>query len=282
MRRLKNSPLSETVSASTKTCPIRGVLAYPEVFEYRDLWQHRDPLLEVLRSDYGTHKIETLGGSYGFTIRKYEEQHYARLGIETLVEYLDALERGEAGLPYLRHLSINKALPKISDYLKLPEKFRPNWVAHPALDRFGGPELFIGQAGTNFGNLHQDHSSVHVGFVQLQGEKEFVLLPPEAGKHLYRMQGREFPYQWRNSPITYSKLNDHKTYPQLKQVRPIRMRVKAGQALFLPADWWHTTHNISDSVSYSVRIVNSSNAASLIARQLEGLPRWIFYNLGLN
>jgi hypothetical protein len=279
MQHIDDNRIANSMTVSAQSCPLRRSKLYPEVFECNDLWRHSESLFNVLKDEYGNQKLETMGGSYGFTIRKYEQQHYSRLDITTLGQYLDAFEAGGENLPYLRHLSINKALPKLKEYLHLPERFKPNWVEHQSLDRFSGPELFIGQGGTNFGNLHQDHSSVHVGFVQLQGEKEFIMMPPESGQYLYRLQGREFPYQWRNSPITYSKLTDHVQFPLLKNVRPIRLRVKAGQALFLPADWWHTTYNISNSVSYSIRIVNSSNAASLIARQIEGLPRWLNYKL---
>jgi len=43
----------------------------------------------------------------------------------------------------------------------------------------------------------------------------------------------------------------------------------------LPADWWHTTRNLTDSVSYSVRIVNGSNIGALIARHVEGLGKLV-------
>ena len=101
---------------------------------------------------------------------------------------------------------------------------------------------------------------MHVGFVQLQGEKEFVLLPPSDAPYLYTIPGREFPFQLRNSRVRYADIENHERFPLLKSASPRRVVLRAGQALFLPADWWHTTRNISDSVSYSVRIVNGSNA----------------------
>jgi len=116
---------------------------------------------------------------------------------------------------------------------------------------------------------------VHVGFVQLQGEKEFAVFPPEDGRYLDIFEGREFPYQLRNSRVRYADLKNYDRFPLLRKARPRYIRLRAGQALFLPADWWHTTCNLSDSVSYSVRILNASNAGRCIASHLAGIPRWV-------
>ena len=49
----------------------------------------------------------------------------------------------------------------------------------------------------------------------------------------------------------------------------------AGQALLLPSDWWHTTRNLTDSVSYNVRIINATNIARCVGRHVAGIPRAI-------
>ena len=119
-------------------------------------------------------------------------------------EGLRAFQRGGITLPYLRHLSVNRAMPGLRSHLHLPAEFGPNWVLHSALDRLSGPELFIGQQNTSFGHLHQDQVSVHIGFVQLQGAKEFVIYAPEDTPHLHTFEGREFPYQQRNSKVRFN------------------------------------------------------------------------------
>ena len=137
----------------------------------------------------------------------------------------------------------------------------------------GGPEIFIGQQGTQFGHLHQDQVSVHVGFVQLEGRKEFAVLPPDDGRYLYRIAGREFPWQLRNSRVRYDDLENYRQFPLLRQANPSKIVLEAGDALLLPADWWHTTRNLTDSVSFSIRIVNASNAWGCLREHLAGLPR---------
>ena len=132
----------------------------PEVFAYNDLWQHPLPLLDYLQKYHGDKKLDQLGGSYGWSVRYRQIEDYEALGITRLGDYLDAYRAGAKRLPYLRHLSVNKAFPELRQYLRQPAQFLPNWADHPRLDRFSGPELFIGQAGTGFGNVHQDQVAV--------------------------------------------------------------------------------------------------------------------------
>lgn len=247
----------------------------PRIFAYKGLWQGHQPLLKTLMENYGHRRLDSFGGSYGWSVRYRQVEDYDQLGMTTLAEYLEAFQSGSARLPYLRHLSVNRAMPELRPLLRHPEEFGPNWVDHPSLDRFSGPELFVGQAGTAFGHVHQDQVNVHVGFVQLQGEKEFIVFPPEDSKFLDTMPGREFPYQMRNSRVRYRDINNFEKFPLLARAHPQRFSLKAGEALLLPADWWHTTRNVADSVSYSVRIINGSNIARSVVSHLRGLPRWL-------
>lgn len=245
----------------------------PRLFRYADLWQHDTPLLDFLQQTYGERKLDTLGGSYGWSVRYRQVEDYEAIGLDTLGAYIDTFRAREIRLPYLRHLSVNRALRDTRSWLKLPDEFRPNWVDYPLLDRFSGPEFFIGQQGTAFGHLHQDQVNVHVGFVQLEGEKEFVLIPPEDGRYLYRMSGREFPWQLRNSGIPYAEIGNYEKFPLSRNARVQRVVLREGDALLLPADWWHTTRNLTDSVSFSIRIVNGSNAGRCLLSHLTGLAR---------
>lgn len=249
-------------------------MAKPLVFACDNLWTHEQSLLDYLSSEYGDCRLDSLGGSYGWPVRYRQVEDYAGLNVTTLAEYIAAFRAGSVRLPYLRHLSVNRALPNLRRHLQEPAEFRPNWVQHPWLDRLGGPELFIGQTGTVFGNVHQDQAGVHVGFVQLQGIKEIILFPPDDSPYLYRFAGRQFPFELRNSAVHYADLENYERFPLLRRAAPQRIVLQAGQAMLLPSDWWHTTRNLSDSVSYNVRIINSSNAGRALWRHLQGIPRW--------
>ncbi len=251
------------------------LLEQPAIFDYQDFWQHTLPMLDVIRARYGHLRVDQLGGSYGWSVRNDERHGYNSLAVKTMAEYIDAFRAGAADLPYLRHISVNRCMPALRSYMRHPAAFEPNWVSARWLDRLGGPEIFVGRAGTKFGCLHQDHASVHIGFVQLQGEKEFVLFPPDDGPHLYRWRSRQFPCQQRNSWLTYDDLTDYGRYPLLRHTHPRRLVLRAGQGLLVPADWWHTTLNLTDCVSYSIRIVNGSNIGRVLKQHIKGIGRKI-------
>ena len=227
----------------------------------------------MLKSVSGDSPLHSLGGTYGWSVRYRQQEDYVGLGVNTLADYIDAFRKRDIKLPYLRHISLNRNAASIRQFIKDPVAFTPNWVTSPWLDRLGGPELFIGQAGTTFGHVHRDHANVHVGFVQLEGEKELILFPPDNEPYLYSFQGREFPYQDRATRVRYVDLHDYERFPLLQKASPTRIVLRAGQALLMPANWWHTTYNLTDSVSYSIRIVNSTNVVGCIGEHLAGLPR---------
>lgn len=56
--------------------------------------------------------------------------------------------------------------------------------------------------------------------------------------------------------------------------QPPVVTLRAGQGLFLPANWWHSTLNLTDSISYSIsysiRIVNHSNLLQTLAADAAG------------
>lgn len=255
----------------------RGVpLDAPTRFQCASVWRHERALLDVLADNYGHLRLDQLEGTYGWCIKYSQEEKRAALGIETLGELIELFEQGsDLPLPYLMHLSVHRNLPHLRKYFVDPPQFRPNWVSMPFADRIGGPELFIGQKGTGFGPIHIDHVAVHVGFFQVSGEKQFLLFPPEDGQYLYRYRGAQFPWQLRNSRICGFDTGIRERFPLLLNTSPREITLRAGEALFMPANWWHTTLNLSDSVSYSVRIVNRTNVLSTLGEYARGIPRAI-------
>lgn len=247
--------------------------APPRVFECAPLWHGGQPLLDSLTQLYGHLRLDRLQGSYGWVLKWTERDRASSHRIATLGDYLALFRQGVPDLPYLTHLSVNRHLPDLRAGFVSPPQFRPNWVDTPALDRLSGPEIFLGPAGSGFGLIHVDHAAVHVGFWQVQGEKRFVLFPPEDGRYLYRFRGAQFPYQLRNSRVTASDYRNFARYPLLRHAHPQTLVLRAGQCLLLPANWWHSTENLSHSVSYSIRIVNGSNAWQTLAAYALGLPR---------
>lgn len=254
-----------------------GTRPEPYVFDAPSVWQHPRPLLDVLADDYGHLDLERMDGSYGWVIKYSQQAKFRALGIRTLGEYLRLFRAGatDQPLPYVMHLSVRRNLPDLLPHFVPGPAFEPNWVTAAWLDRLAGPELFFGPPGSGFGPIHQDHASVHVGFYQFLGEKQFILFPPGDGKYLYRYRGAQFPYQLRNARPTGWSYRDFARFPRLRHASPRILTLRAGQALFMPADWWHTTINLTTSASWSIRIVNGSNILRTVGHYLAGPARAI-------
>ena len=269
-----NSTLGPVTEWSHINKSVRLPLDRPTRFRCASVWQHESPLLDVLAREYGDLRLDDLRGTYGWCIRYSQSAKRDALGIDTLGELLTLYRQGsDQPLPYLMHLSVNRNLQKLARYFVDPPEFKPNWGSGAWADRIGGPELFVGQKGTGFGPIHIDHLAVHVGFYQLEGRKKYLLFPPEDGQYLYRYPGAEFPWQLRNSRISGFEPGIHERFPLLKQAQPMEITLEPGDAMFMPANWWHTTLNLTDSVSYSIRIVNRSNALATLSETARGLPR---------
>lgn len=98
------------------------------------------------------------------------------------------------------------------------------------------PYAWIAQVGAGPG-LHID--MVDNVLCHIRGEKRVLLIPPEDTKYCYpRLDG-----QSNFSDI--ADVNDKETiaakFPLFQQARRSEVVLKPGDALFLPANWWHET-----------------------------------------
>jgi histone arginine demethylase JMJD6 len=91
--------------------------------------------------------------------------------------------------------------------------------------------------------------------MQVYGSKEYLLFPPDQGKFLYPRPGVE-----RNkSSIPDIERTDPTRFPLFSQARAARAIVKAGEMLFVPSGWWHTTRILEPTITISVNTVNNTN-----------------------
>jgi hypothetical protein len=248
--------------------------AVPLHFAARDVWQHPQAFAEAVRESYGHLRLDTLGGTYSWTVRPANRAQFERAGLTTLGEYLDRfLGNDPRPLPYLAHVSMHRNLPDLKPYLVPPPEFGPNWVDHPRLDRFSGPEVYVGRKGCHFAGLHVDHCAVHVGFVQLTGRKRFTAFPPGDAPYLYTWRAVHFPWQRRNSAVRLFQPDWQERWPEARRAHPVVIDLGPGEGLVLPANWWHVTEVLEDGITWNVRIVNHTNVGRFVGEQLLGIPR---------
>src|SRR5581483_11277393 len=100
--------------------------------------------------------------------------------------------------------------------------------------------LWFGPGGT-VTPLH--HDVLNVMLVQVYGRKLVRLISPLESHCLYHDVG------------VYSKVDptrpDAERFPRFSRVRPFNILLEPGQALFMPAGWWHHVTALDTSISLS-------------------------------
>ncbi|PIQ28625.1 hypothetical protein COW36_12365 [bacterium (Candidatus Blackallbacteria) CG17_big_fil_post_rev_8_21_14_2_50_48_46] len=107
-------------------------------------------------------------------------------------------------------------------------------------------QVFIGGKGSK---THLHSASEHNLFIQVYGEKHWILYPPEYDCVL-------------NPPLTktpyfHSEFNpenpDYETYPAMRHLDHYECVLQAGDILFNPPSWWHHVSNLSHSIGIGFR-----------------------------
>lgn len=237
-------------------------------------------VMQALKETYGHMKIRELGVTYGATLRIQQLGKFIPDDVKAFQQLVldlsvrEFLEEAESGfILYLSNLSIPQNFPLLSDLYHMPSIYGLN-LRRPLSKRGSDQEIFIGPAGTGFGRLHQDTPGPAVWFLQLEGEKEFVLFPPTdryaLGAHRQAPRQSEMfssfdPYSDRNSPCF-----DH------ADLHPYRAVLKAGQVMFLPPNWFHTARNLTLSVTIAERFWSTLNAHFILRYYLMRLFSRVF------
>lgn len=178
----------------------------------------------------------------------------------TLGEFIDLAlaSSDENPAPYLRNVHIEKFLPELNaDLQPPPEYFQPNWLtgplARPLDSRLHGGrfELYIGGKGGRFPVLHFDTWYIYTLLSQIYGVKQYTLFAPDQTAFLYAQGNR--------SAIQNLDHVDLQKFPLYAQATPLRLELHAGEILFVPPGWWHTTKILTPSITVSASRVNAAN-----------------------
>jgi histone arginine demethylase JMJD6 len=161
--------------------------------------------------------------------------------------------------PYLHNMDIARMFPELIPDVHPRIKYTlPNWMEgwYPPgplkdkMQRLTPVEVYIGGAGAQFPILHYDVHFTHAFLSQIYGEKEYIFYAPDQTPYLYSEGG--------TSPVNV--LNpDLEKFPLFAQADPIKLILRPGETLLVPAGWWHTARMLSPSITLSINIANSSN-----------------------
>jgi len=106
----------------------------------------------------------------------------------------------------------------------------------------GATSLWIGPAGT-ITPLH--HDTTNILFAQIHGRKRVELVSPQETALLLD------PMQGYYSPVDLDGLAAA-SHPALRQMRVQQVVLDPGDALYIPAGWWHRVTSLDVSISFSL------------------------------
>jgi jumonji domain-containing protein 7 len=160
----------------------------------------------------------------------------------------DRIVAEEAGVPkyYVPQLSIGLNFPQLLSDLRFPSyeaRVFNLWYTFPKFAR-STTNLWFGSGGT-VTSLHFDLSNNL--YAQVYGSKTMTLFGPEQDAALYR-----HPKECKMPHFSFVDVDkpDYDAFPRFREARPLRVTLRPGQMLFMPAFWWH--HVKSESMSISV------------------------------
>ncbi|MFI5220140.1 MAG: cupin-like domain-containing protein [Bacteroidia bacterium] len=188
-------------------------------------------------------------------------------GEMVMEEFIDAIiaDDTEAG-PFLREQPLEEVFPDLANHVQpVPVYVKPNWLGGnyilPRVTKRLNREshLEINFCGRRiFPYLHIDDLKVHAFINQHYGDKNLVVFPPDQEQFLYRVPGQ------RVSQVFDVDNPDLEKFPLFANAKPIRLVLHAGESVFMPCGWWHTTRVPGASLSTVFSIANSSNWNELV------------------
>ena len=157
---------------------------------------------------------------------------------------------------YLNEVNIHEHFPEllkdITPDIKyaLPDRLRSRLFPKKWGLRNGVLELLIGGKGTKFPTLHFDGFHMNTFITQIEGDKEFILYTPDQTPYMYPEK-----VDSNHSLVNDVHNPDLKRFPLFANAKPVKVTVGAGDTVFLPAGWWHTTRLLSLSIAVSTNNV---------------------------
>jgi len=183
---------------------------------------------------------ETIGWS-GPDIREQLRQLAASVAKQ--VNFHDFLTRLERA---------NEPLPLVADSCRLSagsplERLRGDVSGLPFMPTLKKSRLYPPYRVFLYSNSYTDwhfHPTDETFMTQIVGSKEVLLLPPddESWEQLYPII--------RKTGRLYDIDTDH--FPGLRTLRPYRLTVEPGDAVFIPVFWWHAVESVNDAFGATI------------------------------
>lgn|GEM_PF-2377573 len=199
--------------------------------------------LDYLKSTIGENKIQL-------------KRHYKNDKEWLMADFFADLEAG-VNDRYLTNGNIVEFFPQLVEDLSPYSQYAlPDWKCNRFLpdnmhyDNYQ-VELLAGNPSTGF-YLHYDRGHINAFVAQIVGRKRVALLPPESAQYL-------------NADGNVSKVDvwqlEQDNDPLLDTMQAGFFTLEPGDLVFIPANWWHTTKNETQSFGVTFNSVYKHNWA---------------------
>ncbi|MFG3052287.1 cupin-like domain-containing protein [Kitasatospora sp. NPDC048239] len=241
---------------------IESHLARNEPLVARDCFPRTGPLasprkLDLLAQRFGSCRVPVFDALF-------EMQHTVGFG-----DYVSMVEGGrpcDEPIPYVRWYARQRHFQMIcadGAFAELAESWAaPSWLpsanyvfppieenADPVRDGFPAKGIFVCAAGGRT-RLHVDPWASDAVLCQVTGEKRLVLYPPDAAEFLSDGEA-----------VVDLDHPDDVRFPGWRAVRPVMdVTLSPGDAIFIPAGWFHAAVALTPSVSITWNFVHEVNA----------------------
>ncbi|CAD6190333.1 unnamed protein product [Caenorhabditis auriculariae] len=209
----------------------------------RKYWVNEDgtPNLVYLRENYGDAEVPIFDGC-DYSVMKYSQ-------------YIDRILSGEVKpSSYLKDWHFQNSFG--TAFYFLHPFMQRDWVNCEEWSGIGSPFgddyrfVYHGVQGS-WTKLHSDVVVSHSWSANICGRKQWLMVPP--GKEgLFRATRDDFVEDMRARSHLWS------------EAKVISFIQEPGEIVFVPSNWYHQVHNISDTISINHNWINSTNISMVV------------------
>lgn len=190
----------------------------------------------------------------------------------SLPQYMDSIEQFEMSAnqderpAYWHDVPIFEMFPDLVADVEpfqsglLPKFYQSDWQRYV--------QFFMSPAGS-VTKLHFDTLRTHNIFFQIQGSKEWVLLPPDDMDLCGRKTWRWFDVD-PDAP-------DLDSYPEYAQAQPARVLVEPGDMLYIPPGMLHHVKSLDTCISFNIDFHTPASVMDSFRHIRNGMPKQVMY-----
>lgn len=199
---------------------------------------------------------------------RFGDKRFVIDGVDTRFgDFVDAVMAStpENPAPYLRNVGVEPDFTELIPDLQPGLGYtRSNWRFLPFLPQWyfenkaAFCQFFLTGHGRGFPFMHVDYPPMHTFSALTYGRKEWLAYGPEQTPHLYSGEGNEAGW-----PVVSAVENpfdaDLERFPDFARARGYQVEQEAGDIIFMPCGWWHTTRSHTPTITLAWDHLSSSS-----------------------